>query len=990
MFTNSKITKSVRLALLFGAASSAMISPSVVYAQEEAPAAEQEIERIAVTGSRIRRPGAVSASPIMSMGAEEIEMIQTPQIEEVLRNLPATIPGDGASVNNGTAGAATVNLRALGTQRTLVLMNGRRMIPFNFNGIVDTASVPVSLIESVDVVTGGASAVYGSDAIAGAVNFVMKNNFEGVEFSFNHSETEESDGETDNISLTLGSSLDEGRGNVALAMNWTDRKPVMLGDRPLGVLGIATASGGGYQSYLDGDGPVPPHQNCGGPDVTTFESGGGSTTAIPTRFAIVGAGVNGQFREDRTIGDDCSRFNFNPYNFYQTPQERYGATAIAHYDISDDHRVYTTAQFNNTQVKQQIAPSGTFGSTFMLPLANPFIGDQALGWILDNANQARVDGLLNGGVENWQDINGNGVVDTEDYLQVQLRRRTLELGPRSTNYETALFQLVAGVEGVLYEDWEYDVSFQYGESNRTNISAGYTNVSNIQKALDTTDGVNCKSGESACVPIDLFGGFGTITPEAAAFSSATALIKQEYSQEVITASVNGPVEFIEIPWAGMPLTVSFGYEHRKEVGETIPDECLKEAPTSCLGGAGGNTLPIKGGFKVSEYFVEGVLPVFDGQTMAESLDIEFAYRSADYDSVGSNNTWKLGFSWRPVDSLLVRVMQQEATRAPNVGEIASPAVTGLSNALIDPCSVANAANIDANLRQLCISTGMTDAQVGKVQDVISGQVNAFQGTNPEQLPEAEEAETFTAGFVYTNEDLLDLELTVDYYDIEVDNTIGTFTAQQTMDACYTYGITSECEKINRIGGDLTIAGSGIETYTTNLSYRKAEGVEVGIHFAVGMEDWGEMRFATNLNHYMSNERQSSSVLPVIDCLGMYGNNCSPTPETTWNQRVTWNLDDFTMSLLWRHSSAVDMEEVQAAGSFEAFRSIDAYDYFDLFASYNLGEHTKLTFGIDNVTDEDAPVVGGEAGSTAFNSGNTFPSSYSPLGRIFKAGVKFTF
>ncbi|MFD2166446.1 TonB-dependent receptor domain-containing protein [Thalassotalea euphylliae] len=990
MFNKSKLTSAVQFALLFGVSASAAYIPNQAFAQESEQQVEEDIERIAVTGSRIRRPGAVSASPIMSVGAQEIEMLQTPQIEEVLRNLPSTIPGDGASVNNGTAGAATVNLRALGTQRTLVLMNGRRMIPFNFNGVVDTASVPVSLVESIDVVTGGASAVYGSDAIAGAVNFVMKNNFEGVEFLYNYSETEEGDGETDSLALTLGSSLDEGRGNVAISMNWTDRKPVMLGDRPLGVLGIATASGGGYEEFLNGEGPVPPHENCGGPDVTTFESGGGSTTSMPTRFAIVGAGVNGQFREDRTLGDDCSRFNFNPYNFYQTPQERYGATTIAHYDVAEEHTVYATAMFNNTQVKQQVAPSGTFGETFNIPLANPFISDQALGWILERANQAREDDLLNNGVENWQDMNGNGVVDQEDYLLVQLRRRTLELGPRSTNYETQLFQLVAGIEGVLYDDWEYDISFQYGESNRTNISAGYTNVKNIQKALDSTDGVTCKGGDATCVPIDLFGGFGTITPEAAAYSSATALIKQEYEQEVFTASVSGPLNFIELPTAGVPMSLSLGYEHRRETGETIPDECLKEAPSSCLGGAGGNTLPIKGGFKVEELFFEGVLPIFDGQFMAETLDLEFAYRSADYDSVGSNDTWKIGLSWRPVEDLLIRVMDQAATRAPNVGEIAAPVVTGLSNALLDPCSVANAGNIDARLRELCISTGMTDAQVGKVQDVISGQVNAFQGTNPEQLPEAEEADTFTAGFVYTNDDLLNLELSVDYYDIEVDNTIGTFTAQQTLDACYTFGVTSECEKIVRIGGDLTISGAGIQTYTTNLSYRRAEGLEIGLYFNVGMEDWGELNFATNVNHYLTNERQSSEVLPIIDCLGMYGNNCSPTPETTWNQRVSWNMDDLTVSLLWRHLSSIDMEEVQAEGSFEEFRSIDSYDYIDLFASYNLGENTKLTFGIDNITEEDPPVVGGEAGSTAFNSGNTFPSTYSALGRIFKASVKFTF
>ena len=585
--------------MLFGAASATMLASNSVVAEEaDQSQAEKEVERIAVTGSRIRRPGAVSASPIVSMDAQEIEMLQTPQIEEVLRNLPSTIPGDGAGVNNGTAGAATVNLRALGTQRTLVLMNGRRMIPFNFNGIVDTATVPVSLVERVDVVTGGASAVYGSDAIAGAVNFVMKDNFEGVELLVNHSETSDGDGDTDNIALTLGSTLDEGKGNVALAMNWTDRKPTMLGDRPLGLLGISTASGGGYQSYLDGDGPVPPHAGCGGPDVTTHESGGGSTTSIPTRFAIVGGGVNGQFREDGTLGSDCSRFNYNPYNYYQTPQNRYSATALAHYDIFEDHTVYTSASFTNTSVKQQIAPSGTFGATFNLPLANPFIGDQARNWIIDNANQAREGGLLNGGaLTNWQDINGNGVVDEEDYLLVQLRRRTLELGPRSTEYQSGQFQLVAGIEGLLYEDWEYNVSYQYGESNRTNIDRGYTNLTNIQNALDSTDGVTCANGDATCVPIHLFGGFGTITPAMAAYSSATALTKQAYTQEVLTATVNGPVEFIELPTAGAPLSLSFGYEHRKEVGEMTPDECQKLAPASCKGGAGGNVLPIKGGFR---------------------------------------------------------------------------------------------------------------------------------------------------------------------------------------------------------------------------------------------------------------------------------------------------------------------------------------------------------------------------------------------------------
>lgn len=989
MLSKSKLSKSIQHALLFGATSTVLFMSNSAIAQDEnVSTAEASVERISVTGSRISRPGAVSASPISSMGAEEISMMQTPQIEDVLRSLPGTVPGDGSNVNNGTSGAATVNLRSLGAERTLVLMNGRRMIPFNFNGIVDTNTVPVSLIQSVDVVTGGASAVYGSDAIAGAVNFVMKNNFEGVDLQITHSETGEGDGQSDDVALTLGSSLDDGKGNVALAINWTERKSVLLGSRPLGQLGIVTATGEGLQSFLDGEGPLPSLPGCGGPDVVET---GGSTTSIPTRFSIVGGGVSGQFREDGTISDECSRFNFNPYNLYQTPQNRWSANAIAHYDITDEHKVYTRASFTSSSVKQQIAPSGTFGISFNLPVVNPLIGADARDWIIENANIAREDGLLNGGdLTNWQDINSNGVVDDPDYLLVQLRRRTLELGPRSTEYQSTQFQIVTGVEGVLYEDWDYDVAYQYGESNRTNVRAGYTNVANIQNALDSSDGVTCNNGDPTCVPINLFGGFGTITPEMAAYSSATGLIQQAYSQEVISANVSGPIDLIEISNNAGPLELSLGYEHRKEVGETTPDECLKLAPSSCLGGNGGNILPIKGGFTVSEFFVEGVLPILSGEKFAEQLDLEFAYRSADYDSVGSNNTWKLGASWRPVDNLLVRVMQQSATRAPNVGEIASPVVTGLSNALIDPCSIANAENIDANLKALCISTGMSDAQVGKVQDIISGQVNAIQGTNPDSLPEAEEATTFTAGFVYSNDTLLDLSLSVDYYDIEVDNTIGNFTAQQTLNACYTYGISSECDKINRIGGDLTVSGSGIETYTTNLSYRRAEGIEVGLNFKVGLEDMGEFKFDTSINHYLSNERQSSEQLAIIDCLGAYGNNCSPTPKTKWNQRITWEMNDFILSALWRHTSGINMEEAQASGAYEAFRHIDSYDYVDLFGSYKYGEHIVLTFGVDNLFEKDAPIVGNEAGSTTYNSGNTFPSSYSPLGRIYKAGLKFSF
>jgi outer membrane receptor protein involved in Fe transport len=998
MYNNSKVAKAIRLALIASIGSASILASSITLAAEaEQSNVEEEVERISVTGSRIRRPGAVSTSPIFSMDAEELSYLQEPEVERILKMLPSTIPGDGANVNNGSAGAATVDLRGLGAERTLILMDGRRMTPFNYDGEVDTSAIPTALLESVDVVTGGASAVYGSDAISGAVNFIMKKDFEGVELQYNHAVTGDSDGQKDNISLTIGSNTADGRGNMALSVSWMNRDAVLLGDRPLGLLGIDSKTGAGLNEFHAGLPPVAGPAGCDGPNVVDFVKGSGSTTAIPTRFALTGdARHDGQFRNDGTIGTDCSRFNFNPFNYYQTPAERYSATAIGHYDINDNASVYSTFNYNHISVNQQVAPSGTFGHKFMVPLANSFIGDQARQYMIDAGNAARLSGLLNptedGKVtlENWIDSNENDVVDVDDYLGIQLRRRTVEFGARSEEFVTDQFSMLVGVEGELYGDWVYDASYQYGETNRVTTRAGYTNLGNMQNALDSVDGVNCNNGVSSCVPLNLFGGLGTITPEMAAYSTAIALQTQKYSQEIMLLTANGPIEAIKLPWSEEELSISVGYEHRVERGSLTPDECLKEAPASCQGGAGGNLLAIDGGYTSEEFFFEGILPIVEDVAFAERIDVEFGYRAADYSSVGSVDTWKLGATWQPMDNLLVRVMQQSATRAPNVGELSSPVVTGLDNATLDPCSIANVGNIDATLHALCVSTGMLDVQVGAVQDIISGQINTFDGSDPDNAPGAEEADTFTAGFVFSADFVDNFVLTVDYYDITVDNYIGEFSPQEVLDACYKTSDTAACAKINRIGGDLTLAGAGVELFTTNLKYRQVEGLEINVDFSFDLGEMGELSFNANINKYLTHKQQSSDQSGIIDCEGRFGTTCSPTSDLRWVQRTTWHWNDLTVSALWRHMSAVDIQTDQIDDTFDAFEKIDSYDYIDLFASYYIGDNTKLTFGVDNVFDKDAPVLGGEVGDTAYNSGNTFPSTYDNLGRIYKVGVKFTF
>lgn len=993
MTTSNSIRRAVRHALLTGAAA-AVAMPVYVYA------ADDTIQEVVVTGTRITVPGTVSSSPIYSIGVDDIQRQQQPEIEKILRVLPITAAADGQNANNGTDGAATVNLRGLGPQRNLVLIDGKRVTPYNFDGLVDTSVIPTALIERIDIVTGGASAVYGSDAISGALNFILKRDFEGIEISSDFSQTGDRDGDVRTASLTMGSNVADGRGNVVLSINWTDREGVQLGARPLGQLGIDTASGAGYQEFLNGVAPLAPPAGCGGPNSV---AAGGSTTTVPTRVAIAGGPGLGQFLDDGTLGPNCSVFNFNPYNYYQTPQERFGGTVLGRFDVNDHAEAYARFTYSSTKVDQQIAPSGIFGDPFFTPLSNPLISAQARALMISQAEVGRAAGTVaTTGIElpNWRDVNANGVVDAADDLLISYRRRTGELGERATSYDNKAFQMVMGLTGQIVGDWDYDASFQYGESDRANVNSGYTNLSNIERAVDSVDGTTCRNGAPGCVPINLFGGYGSITPEMAAYAGATALERQEYEQTIVSASVSGPIAAVQIPMASSPLAVSFGAEYREEKADTIPDECLKLAPTSCLGGAGGNTLPISGEYDVSELFAEAILPLVSDRPGFQSLDLELGYRYSDYNITGTDDTYKYGLSWRPVEPLMFRAMRQRATRAPNVGELFAPRKASLDNASFDPCSDGNPNAISAELRALCISTGMVNAQVGAVEDLVSGQVNIFEGADQANLADPETADTTTFGVVWTPNFggiIRDAMVSVDYYDIDIDDVIAAFTPQQVLDSCYVLGEADQCAKVIRVGGGLTLPGSGIDALTTNLVNMHAEGIEVGFQFGVEIGRFGTLGFAGTVNKYLTHEFTSSATLPTLDCVGYYGVECgsspgrpSPLASTRWTQRTSWDFNNFSVSLLWRHMGSVSAHPNQRENVFASFQQISSRDWFDLYGSWNVLDNVRISGGVVNLFDKEPPVVGNEAADTRSNSGNTFPSHYDTLGRIYSLGLRVTF
>jgi iron complex outermembrane recepter protein len=294
---------------------------------------------------------------------------------------------------------------------------------------------------------------------------------------------------------------------------------------------------------------------------------------------------------------------------------------------------------------------------------------------------------------------------------------------------------------------------------------------------------------------------------------------------------------------------------------------------------------------------------------------------------------------------------------------------------------------------------MTNPQVGTIEDIVSGQVNTFEGTDLLNLPGIEQADTATVGVVWTPQwdNLMNPVFSLDYYDIDIANYIDTFSAQEILDACYVANNATECAKINRVGGDLVLPGSGIETYTTNLKYRRAEGLELGFSFGVPVGQ-GDLQFSGTINNYLTHEFQSSDQTPVIDCLGYFGTSCEqPRPELRFVQRTTWNHDDLSLSLQWRHLGSVGMElperathNPNAVNNYAPFFEIDSFDYFDVYVGYDIGEKTRLSFGAMNITDEEPPVVGNEAGDTAYNSGNTFPATYEVLGRLYTLQVNVSF
>lgn len=1025
----------LRCALL---ATAFALAANPAFAQDTDDDEEEVLDMVIVTGTRIHNQNVIAASPVTTIGQEEIQLKQTPNIERVFRDLPITIPGDGENVNNGTAGQATLDLRGLGPERSLIMIDGKRLAPYDIDGIVSTDVIPVNMLERVDVVTGGASAVYGSDAMSGAVNFVLRKGFEGVELDLGYSDTQEGGEDTYYVMGLVGVNFDDDRGNLTFGGGRTVRGAILLAERDFGLFGVSSTTGSGL-----GSAPQRPSSDCtGNSEFTTAHSTGvGSTTAIPATLNLR-SGNSYQFRDDMSLQlGECARFNFNPFNYYQTPQDRWQATTTASYNISDDIEFYARASFSSNRSDFQIAPSGTFGTAFTIPVMNPFFTDATRTTIVNDLNTgavafvqaqndeiARVNGLANPTQDDLdsrdaaqaalvadpmgfsavgiQDLNNDGVFDANDAFTSTARRRTLELGPRTGVFDTDYSQYVVGIRGTIprTEMWNFDLSYQRGESDFVETRDGFTNLNNLAAGINTVDATQCIDAlgnvtGAPCTPINVFGPVGSITDAQrdSGFFIAIANDVRQSVQTVYHGSVDGMIPQLRNPWSDDGLFLATGFEYREEFAQSSPDECLKEAPASCQGGAGGNRLPVKGKYDVEEYFVEGIYPIMQGRRFAQSLSLEAGYRASHFDVQGSTDTWKAGLSWEFVEGFRFRFMEQKAVRVANIGELFSPITTGLDNATLDPCSIGNPTPPaqGSTLYNLCVQTGMLPSQVGTVPDIISGQVNVFNGTNPAQLPGPETARTTTFGFVWETDALFADTLgattvSLDYYEIEISDYIDEPSGQEALDLCYVLQDPVSCAGIVRIGGALGETGTGAPAYFTNFKRFAAEGIDLSVITGLELGRFGDMQFNLTAHKYLTNEFQTTDASAVVDCKGTYGTSCDPVPEYRHTLRANWALDKYDASLLWRHIGEMDAQSNERAALFQAFRSVDAQNYLDLSLGYQFMEGARASLLIANLLNEDPPILGNNTGTTDFNSGNTFPSLFDTLGRTYSVGVKISF
>jgi outer membrane receptor protein involved in Fe transport len=973
MYNNSKVAKAIRLAMMFGAGAAASIATPTIAAEE---GAEDIVERIEVTGSRLKRTDMESASPVTVISSEQLKVQGIQDVGQFLQN-SAVMSGSPAmtTTNNGGNGGTFVELRGLGSERTLVLVNGRRPVSSDFQGI------PSSMIDRIEVLKDGASATYGADAVAGVVNIITRRDFEGVEVNAQISNSFDVDtNEQKSFSVVMGKEFDAG--HLVFGVDYVEQDAVYQGDSSVGYFNFPWQVFGaeGEQSFFEngligtgddmnvivvGSGSVP----CGnfylqhGTSQTNDTCNGGVAQLSDMRD-FVGGGPNND------------TYNYAPVNYLQTPYKKINVFLEGSFDYNDNISFYTETRLNKRTSRQELAAvpydtrfdpaySGTYGKT----------EEDGTPVLDDDGNQVMV--AFNGvSKDNYYNPFG------EDVLRS--RRRMLE-GGRSFEQDIVRFQQVIGMEGEFGDGWSYDLNYNYGYSQTTSTDFGQLYGPNLSKAMgpsfkDASGNIVCGTAADPiadCVSMNVFGGApGSVTPEMLDYVSAPLVDASNYTLQTLTGFVGGDV--FELP-AGA-LTAGVGFEWRSEKAEAQVDsgKFMKEV-------TGNKSKGTNGSYNVSSLFTEMRIPLLSDLPGVERLEVPIGIRYDDFSAFGSEVTYQVGFEWNIVDGLLARGTYGTVFRAPGVGDLYAPNSDSFPSAT-DPCSTSAWGSLTSAQQANCQADGVPAGGSNN----LDAQQLATVGGNPELQPES--GDTFTVGVAYSPDFVEGLGLTVDYWSIELDDVIDGVGAADSLKGCYLGGIDSLCDNVTRTNGEI----SSLSAQSSNLSKMTAKGIDFEANYSLEALG-GDFNFNLSWSHFLERENQvydaTSFAFQMKDLNGLFENDATyATDKLNFNANYKWQ--DLTVSYAMNYISGTEYDDLlywgttpnnpDDASQGNHMYQVDSYFYHDLTATYNFTTGTTVAVGVTNLTDEEPPYI-----EPAFN-GNTDESTYRLFGRSWFVRLTQTF
>lgn len=996
---------SLKAKLLVGATSIAAfgVTATVAYAQDT--------ETVVVTGSRIPQRGVEGGSPITSVSSEEVKLQGAPSIVDLMKSLPSVVnDGDSDSVNNGTGGLATIDMRNLGAKRTLVLVDGKRLVAADSSLQVDTNVIPAGMIERVEVLTGGDSAVYGSDAVAGVINLILKKNYEGLTFDSQATVTDHWDGWKHDSYAMMGVNTADGKGNVTIYGEYMHRDPVSQAARDYGAHALNHPSISGCSNAAF------PATHFGG----YCFSGSGTNSLGRIRTAALGGqyvGKTTQFTSSGTLTPyDGTTFNFAPYQYYQGQGVRFSLGANGHYEINDNLDFYTRLTFADNQAKAQLGPSPLSASMY-INCGNPLMSVQERQTIFGTTNTSgtidqqcatEAASLYAAGNANGNAVGAPTSAAGWNASQrlVGVALRLTQDGPRIYSNDHNTFQFVGGFRGKVpfLKDFTYDVSAQYGHTNSSRIEYNDALKGNFQNGLlvNPVTG-NCYSGGS-CVPLNIFT-VNSISAAGINYIRENLLTISTINQTDIQGSVSGDLSQygIQSPWAKDAVGLSLGAEYRQEIANVTPD--ANKASGNLVGFSAGTA--VYGGFRVAEGFGEVAIPIVQDMEFAKELSVHAAYRFSSYDRAGDTNTYRVGAQWAPTEDFKLRASYDRAVRAPNVAELFTPSGGTSSNSGIDPCSALTANTGITTTAALCNATGVpVGQQFTSALNCPTNQCQGAVGGNPFLKPEV--ATTRELGVVFTPSFIPGLTATVDYWNIHIRGNIAATPMQTILNNCYSTvsnptqsASNPYCSFIHRNAlGTIYDANVGYVVQAEgNIGQTVNDGVDFEANYnmgldALGMENAGSLNFNLLTTWVLQNDSSYSAGV-TVRCAGQFGSQCGePQNRLKGNLRTTWTdaSGDFSVSLLWRYIGAVGYEKYKLSGLalLSPTENIGAKNYFDLSGTYALSSSLDLRAGVRNILGKNPPIVDSGIAPAGNVNGNTFPNTYDALGRQIFVGVTAKF